>query len=220
MRQTSCKAATAGSYCNAVGRTSPGSFRAGQIEGIIHDAHWCAPRNEDPLSRPSSPGGNRDAVVAALVGESRAQRSCADRWSYLWLQRRAATVRAAVAAEHDTRRAWRHRILVPAGIIAAVGVVLDRARSAPIPRYRSPDRRCCTDDGWLVAIQFLELAQPLRPQQHLPELKPACLRDNRRCGPLVRRTRTCSLPNFRRRCRGVCVACCNGKWRIANPLSH
>lgn len=95
--------------------------------------------------------------------------------SYLWLPKKSSNGTRSQSQLNMTRVAPGDIVFsCAAGIIAAVGVVLDRARSAPIPPVSGhPIAGAATDDGWLVAIQFLELAQPLRPQQHLPELKPA-----------------------------------------------
>ncbi len=57
-----------------------------------------------------------------------------------------------------------------AGIIAAIGVVLERARSAPMPAQACEPMP--TGDGWLVPIYFVDLEQPLRPEQHLAEIRP------------------------------------------------
>jgi putative restriction endonuclease len=57
-----------------------------------------------------------------------------------------------------------------AGTIAAIGVVLERARSAPDPGKAA--EATPTDDGWLVPVRFLELAQPLQPKDHAAEIRP------------------------------------------------
>jgi hypothetical protein len=95
--------------------------------------------------------------------------------SYLWLPKKNSNGTRSQSQLNMTR-------VVPgdivfscaAGIIAALGFVLERARSAPIPPMSgNPMPAAAADDGWLVPIKFLELAQPLRPQDHLAELKPA-----------------------------------------------
>ena len=50
------------------------------------------------------------------------------------------------------------------GLIAAIGVVLDRARSAPDPRLTG-------SDGWLVSVRFVKLNEPLPIKDHLPVLR-------------------------------------------------
>jgi hypothetical protein len=61
-----------------------------------------------------------------------------------------------------------------AGLIAALGIVLERARSAPVaPISGHPVPGAAADDCWLVPVQFLDLAQPLRLHDHLAELKAA-----------------------------------------------
>jgi hypothetical protein len=50
------------------------------------------------------------------------------------------------------------------GRIAAIGVVLDRARSAPDPRLTG-------SDGWLVSVRFVKLNEPLPIKDHLPALR-------------------------------------------------
>jgi putative restriction endonuclease len=57
-----------------------------------------------------------------------------------------------------------------AGTIAAIGVVLERARSAPMPG--STAEPAPTDDGWLVPVRFLDLAQALQPKDHAAEIRP------------------------------------------------
>jgi putative restriction endonuclease len=50
------------------------------------------------------------------------------------------------------------------GMIAAIGVVLDRARSAPDPRLTG-------SDGWLVSVRFVKLNEPLPIKDQLPVLR-------------------------------------------------
>jgi hypothetical protein len=60
-----------------------------------------------------------------------------------------------------------------AGTIAALGFALERARSAPMPvPSGDPAPSAPTDDGWLIPIRFVDLALPLRPQDHVAEIKP------------------------------------------------
>jgi putative restriction endonuclease len=57
-----------------------------------------------------------------------------------------------------------------AGSLAAIGVVLERARSAPMPGMAAD--AAPTDDGWLVPVRFVELLQPLQPKDHAAEIRP------------------------------------------------
>jgi putative restriction endonuclease len=57
-----------------------------------------------------------------------------------------------------------------AGTLAAIGVVLERARSAPMPGIAA--EAAPTDDGWLVPVRFVELLQPLQPKDHAAEIRP------------------------------------------------
>jgi putative restriction endonuclease len=50
------------------------------------------------------------------------------------------------------------------GVVAAIGVVLDRARSAPDPTLTG-------SDGWLVSVRFVRLNEPLHIKDHMPVLK-------------------------------------------------
>jgi putative restriction endonuclease len=95
--------------------------------------------------------------------------------SYLWLPKKSSNGTRSQSQLNMTR-------VVPgdivfscaAGIIAALGIVLERARSAPVPPIPDhPMPAAAIDDGWLVPIQFLALAQPLRLHDHLAELKSA-----------------------------------------------
>ena len=57
--------------------------------------------------------------------------------------------------------------------IAAIGVVLDRARSAPMPgQPGEAGQPAPTDDGWLVPVRFVDLLQPLQPKDHAAEIRP------------------------------------------------
>jgi putative restriction endonuclease len=57
-----------------------------------------------------------------------------------------------------------------AGAVVAIGVVLERARSAPPPGRRGEP--ASTGDGWLVPVRFLDLAKPLRPKDHAAAIAP------------------------------------------------
>src|ERR1700728_3709946 len=60
-----------------------------------------------------------------------------------------------------------------AGAIAAIGVVLERARSAPMPgQPRGPGQPAPNDDGGMVPVRFTELANALQPKDHAAEIRP------------------------------------------------
>src|SRR5579863_76908 len=91
--------------------------------------------------------------------------------SYLWLPKKNSS--GSVNQSHRNMNR-----LVPgdvvfscaAGTIAAIGVVLERARSAPMPA--AAGEVAPTDDGWLVPVRFVALAQPLQPKDHMAEIGP------------------------------------------------
>ena len=59
------------------------------------------------------------------------------------------------------------------GRIGAVGVVIDRVRTAPVPAaVRPPAEQWQSDAGWLLPVRFELLPQPLLPQDHLKRLAP------------------------------------------------
>jgi len=126
----------------------------------------------------SSGPDSRVAAVTPLLRHWWANHAASDRaqvdGSYLWLPKKNSNGTRSQSQLNMSR-------IVPgdivfscaAGIIAALGVVLERARSAPLPPISGePMPGAAADDGWLIPIQFLDLAQPLRLQQHLAELKP------------------------------------------------
>jgi putative restriction endonuclease len=57
-----------------------------------------------------------------------------------------------------------------AGAIATVGIVLERARSAPMPG--NTGEPAANHDGWLVPVRFVELVKPLQPQEHAAQIRP------------------------------------------------
>ena len=54
--------------------------------------------------------------------------------------------------------------------IKAVGVATDRAASAPKPDFGKVGKEW-SEQGWLVAVEFRELEQPIRPKEHIQKLK-------------------------------------------------
>lgn len=59
------------------------------------------------------------------------------------------------------------------GRIGAVGVVVDRVRTAPKPPKSGPTApRAQAPTGWLLPVRFELLQQPLAPRDHMPRLVP------------------------------------------------
>jgi putative restriction endonuclease len=94
--------------------------------------------------------------------------------SYLWLAKKNSNGSRNQSHKNMTR-------VVPgdivfscaAGTIAALGFALERARSSPMPASSAdPAPSGPTDDGWLIPIRFVDLAQPLRPKDRIAEIKP------------------------------------------------
>jgi putative restriction endonuclease len=56
------------------------------------------------------------------------------------------------------------------GGIGAVGVVIERARPAPAPAKSRAGRRRRPESGWLLAVRFRALTEPLRPKDHMRRL--------------------------------------------------
>lgn len=59
-----------------------------------------------------------------------------------------------------------------AGTIAAIGLVLERARSAPLAAPAGAAAAGPPDDGWLVPVRFLLLSEPLRPRDQIAAIRP------------------------------------------------
>jgi putative restriction endonuclease len=57
-----------------------------------------------------------------------------------------------------------------AGTVAAIGIVLERARSAPLPG--NGGEPAPSDDGWLVPVRFVELVDELLPKDHAAQIRP------------------------------------------------
>src|ERR1700737_4581305 len=94
--------------------------------------------------------------------------------SYLWLPKKNKNGSRSPSQHNMTRLTPGDIVFYCAGgTVAAIGFVLEGARSAPIsPQDGAPGRPGATDEGWLVPTRFVELAQPLRPRQHAANLKP------------------------------------------------
>jgi putative restriction endonuclease len=59
------------------------------------------------------------------------------------------------------------------GKVGAVGVVIDRVRTAPTPARSGPAaQQSQTDPGWLLPVRFEALSKPLAPKDHLAKLAP------------------------------------------------
>ena len=94
--------------------------------------------------------------------------------SYLWLAKKNSNGSRNQSHQNMTRVAPGDIVFsCAAGTIAALGFALERARSAPMPvPSGDPASSAPTDDGWLIPIRFVDLALPLRPKDHLAEIKP------------------------------------------------
>jgi putative restriction endonuclease len=55
--------------------------------------------------------------------------------------------------------------------IKAVGVAIDRAATAPKPDFGRAGE-AWSQEGWLVPVEFKELGSPVRPKDHIQELRP------------------------------------------------
>jgi hypothetical protein len=88
--------------------------------------------------------------------------------SYLWLPKRNGNGSRTQSQRNMTRIGPGDIVFSCAqGAVAAIGFALDRARSAPMPMPSGPG-----DDGWLVPVRFVALTEPLRPKDHMAEIKP------------------------------------------------
>jgi putative restriction endonuclease len=94
--------------------------------------------------------------------------------SYLWLPKSNSNGSRNQSHQNLTRVAPGDMVFAcTAGVIGALGFVLDRARSASLPEQSAAaPPTAAARDGWLIAVRFVELALPLRAQPHLAELKP------------------------------------------------
>ena len=91
--------------------------------------------------------------------------------SYLWLPERKKTGSSS-QSQHNMTRLLPGDILFScaAASIAAVGFVLERARPAPAPAGEAA-QRALTDQGWLVPVSYVTLAQPLQPRDRAAEIR-------------------------------------------------
>jgi hypothetical protein len=93
---------------------------------------------------------------------------------YLWLPRKNKNGSRNQSHQNMTRLTPGDIVFSCAGAtIAAIGFALERARSVPMPVQSGvPAQPGPADDGWMVPIRFVELVEPLRPKDHLAEIKP------------------------------------------------
>ena len=94
--------------------------------------------------------------------------------SYLWLPKRNNSGSSTQSQQNMTRLGPGDVVFsCAAGSVAAIGLVLERARSLAMPMPSDlATQAASTDEGWLVPIRFVELAAPLRPREHIVELRP------------------------------------------------
>jgi len=94
--------------------------------------------------------------------------------SYLWLPKKNSNGSRSQSHQNMTRLAPGDIIFSnAAGTIAALGFVLERARSTPRPAQSDdPAPSDQTDQGWLIPVRFVDLVLPLRPKDHVAEIKP------------------------------------------------
>ena len=93
---------------------------------------------------------------------------------YLWLPKKNKNG-SRTPSQHNMTRLMPGDIVFSCtgGTVAAIGVVLECARSAPISRALAAlVRPRATEEGWLVPVRFVQLARPLRPSQRAAEIKP------------------------------------------------
>jgi putative restriction endonuclease len=94
--------------------------------------------------------------------------------SYLWLPKKNRNGSRSPSHQNMTRMNPGDIVFsCAAGSIDAIGFALERARSAPMPApsaaAASPSP---TDEGWLVPLRFVDLSVPLRPADHMDQIKP------------------------------------------------
>ena len=93
--------------------------------------------------------------------------------SYLWSPRTNRNGGRNVSYDNMTRAAPGNVVFSFAdGRIGAVGVVIERARTAPAPLQSPTAGRRRIEPGWLLPVRFETLAQPLVPKDHLARLAP------------------------------------------------
>jgi putative restriction endonuclease len=94
--------------------------------------------------------------------------------SYLWSPKKNKNGARNVSYDNMTRAAPGDVVFSYAdGRIGAVGVVIDRVRTAPTPEeFGKMAGQWQTDAGWLLPVRFEVLGQPLLPKDHLAQLAP------------------------------------------------
>src|SRR5580704_448022 len=94
--------------------------------------------------------------------------------SYLWSPKKTKNGAKNVSYDNMTRAAPGDVVFSYAdGKIGAVGVVIDRVRTAPTPEeFGKMAGQWQTDAGWLLPVRFETLGQPLLPKDHLTQLAP------------------------------------------------
>ncbi len=94
--------------------------------------------------------------------------------SYLWLPNKTGNGSRTASHQNMTRLGPGDIVFsCTAGAIDAIGVVLERARSAPmVADFEVAGASTPVEDGWLVPVRFVALAEPLRPRDHMAAIKP------------------------------------------------
>jgi putative restriction endonuclease len=94
--------------------------------------------------------------------------------SYLWLPKKNRNGSRNPSHQNMPRLAAGDIIFsCAAATIAALGFVLERALTSPMPRSATDTAPAApTDEGWLVPVRFVALAEPLHPATHMDEIRP------------------------------------------------
>ena len=93
--------------------------------------------------------------------------------NYLWSPKTRKSAANSAADDNMARVAPGDLVLSHAdGRISAVGVVTERARTAPAPSRAPEARRRRGELGWLLPVRFEALVYPLTPKDHLTLLVP------------------------------------------------
>ena len=94
--------------------------------------------------------------------------------SYLWSPKKNKNGARNVSYDNMTRAMPGDVVFSYAdGKMGAVGVVIDRVRTAPTPEeFGKKAGQWQTDEGWLLPVRFEVLGQPLLPKDHLTQLAP------------------------------------------------
>jgi hypothetical protein len=93
--------------------------------------------------------------------------------NYLWSPKTQKSAANSASYDNMTRVAPGNFVFSHAnGSISAVGVVIERARTAPAPSQVPEARRRRGALGWLLPVRFEALTPPLAPKDHLTRLVP------------------------------------------------